>query len=80
MTVKEIVAYLKDLEEDLYCQEFTNETTLTLHLNKTTDIIKQIMELTEQESDPDRRSQLAAVEYKARECRKYIASQLPPLN
>ena len=80
MTVKEIVAYLKDLEEDLYCQEFTDETTLTLHLNKTTDIIKQIMELTEQESDPDRRSQLAVVEYKARECRKYIASQLPPLN
>jgi len=80
MTVKEIVAYLKDLEEDLYCQEFTDETTLTLHLNKTTNIIKQIMELTEQESDPDRRSQLAVVEYKARECRKYIASQLPPLN
>ena len=76
--IKNIGAYLKDLEEGLYEWDYRGLITLG-HLTKLYEIIKTLMDATFK-ADQELKPLLATLEYKARKCKACIEARLAVRN
>ncbi len=69
--IKQIVDYLKDLEEGLYEWDYRGITTQG-QLTELYRIIKRLMDATFETKDQQLKVLLATLEYKARKCKECI--------
>ena len=72
--IKQIGAYLKDLEEGLVEWDYRGITTQG-HLTKLYGIIEQLMQATYETKDQQLKLLLATLEYKARKCKQCIEAR-----
>lgn len=72
--IKQIGAYLKDLEEGLVEWDYRGITTQG-HLTELYRIIKLLMDATFKTKDQQLKPLLATLEYKARKCKQCIESR-----
>ena len=72
--IKQIAAYLKDLEEGLVEWDYRGITTQG-QLTKLYDIIERLMKATYETKDQELKPLLATLEYKARKCKQCIEAR-----
>jgi len=77
--IKQIGAYLKDLEEGLAEWDYRGITT-TGHLTELHRIIKRLMDATFETKDQELKVLLATLELKARQCKQCIERRLAVRN
>lgn len=77
--IKQIAAYLKDLEEGLDEWDYRGPATLG-DLNRLYVLITHLMKATYETDDQKLKPLLAALEYKARRCKECIEARLAVRN
>lgn len=77
--IAEITEYVKDLEEGLVEWDL-NTIAMMVQISYVYEAIMALMAVSISEPDPKKRAVLAAVEYKARRCWRYMICRLSITN